>query len=321
MESWQRIVQHQSGVVSRGQLLSRGLAGHDVRRMLRRRELVVVHPGVYLDHTGTPSWLQQAWAGVLFGGDGAALVGVSAMRAAEGPGRREDDSTLIHVGLPHGRRIRDRDGLVISRHRALADRAQFNTSPPGLRYAEAALDLAASATSEMAALDVLARAVQSRRTTAARLLDTMAERERVGRRAWLTGVLTDLADGACSVLEHGYLHRVERAHGLVGGTRQVRDVLPSGVVYRDREYPNGLVVELDGRLFHDTARKRAADMSRDLATAALRDKRTIRIGWGQVYDEECTTAGHVAVLAEQRARPCSPGCTLNGSVGQFGATG
>ncbi|WP_396954577.1 type IV toxin-antitoxin system AbiEi family antitoxin domain-containing protein [Nocardioides dongxiaopingii] len=49
------LVAQQAGVVSRGQLLAHGLAATDVRRRLRRRELVTVVPGVYVDHTGTAS--------------------------------------------------------------------------------------------------------------------------------------------------------------------------------------------------------------------------------------------------------------------------
>jgi hypothetical protein len=50
----------QAGVISRRQALSAGLEPHDVRRLLRRREWALLHPGVYVDHTGTPSWLQRA---------------------------------------------------------------------------------------------------------------------------------------------------------------------------------------------------------------------------------------------------------------------
>ena len=52
----------QSGVVSRRQVLELGGTDRDIARMVRRRDLVVVHPGVYVDHTGTPSRLQREWA-------------------------------------------------------------------------------------------------------------------------------------------------------------------------------------------------------------------------------------------------------------------
>jgi hypothetical protein len=55
----------QRGVVSRRQLLAHGLKAGTVRRLLRRRELTLVHPGVYVDHTGQLTWLERARAAVL----------------------------------------------------------------------------------------------------------------------------------------------------------------------------------------------------------------------------------------------------------------
>ena len=136
--------------------------------------------------------------------------------------------------------------------------------------------------------------------------------DRPGRRSWVQAVLEDVAGGACSVLEHGYLTRVERAHGLSPARRQVRDRLGSGAVYRDVEYAGGLVVELDGRLFHDSTAQRDRDFDRDLV-AAVQGKDTVRLSYGQVFDRPCWTAGHVGVLLTGHGWPgsvhrCSPGC-------------
>ncbi|MFS3128191.1 hypothetical protein ACLM5J_07275 [Nocardioides sp. Bht2] len=69
---------------------------------------------------------------------------------------------------------------------------------------------------------VLADAVRSRRTTSARLLDTLSRRNRVRGRRLIAEVLTDVAHGTCSVLEHRYLTEVERAHALPAGEPQAR---------------------------------------------------------------------------------------------------
>ena len=105
----------QHGVVSRAQALASGLAPHDLRRMVRRRELAPLHPGVYVDHTGEPTWLQRAWGAVLAcsrpdggasgSGLGAALAGPSAMRAADGPGRVGEVRGPVHVAVPLHRRV------------------------------------------------------------------------------------------------------------------------------------------------------------------------------------------------------------------------
>jgi len=132
-------------------------------------------------------------------------------------------------------------------------RVMWHVGPPRLRYEEAVLEVAAAADGKLDTIGELSRAVQSRRTTARKLLERLADRDRYPDRAWVEGVLRDVADGTCSVLEHGYLTRVERPHGLSGARRQVRDRMGVGAVYREGLYEGGLVVELDGRLFHDTS--------------------------------------------------------------------
>ncbi|HSV38751.1 MAG TPA: type IV toxin-antitoxin system AbiEi family antitoxin domain-containing protein [Nocardioidaceae bacterium] len=304
----------QAGVVSRRQLLEAGLTDADIRRLVRRRELRRVFDGVYVDHTGPLTWLQRAWAAVLFSWP-AALCGESALRAADGPGRRDSHEGLIHVAVSRDRRLVVPPGVQVQRMRYLDDRTLWNASPPRLRYEEAALDVAIGARSDFAALSVLAGAVQSRRTTARRLLNRLDERTSAGRRAWLRGVLLDVAEGACSVLEHGYLTRVERAHGLGSARRQRPAHDSSGRIYRDVEYECGLIVELDGRLFHDTAGARDQDFERDL-DAAVDGQPSVRISWGQVFDRACTTAGKLGVLLQRGGwtgspRPCGPSCAVS----------
>ena len=84
----------QSGVISRGQAQANGLSEGDIRRLLRRRDWVKVHPGVYVNHTGELTWLQRAWAGVLFAWP-AALSHESALRRPTGrESTRRRSSTL-----------------------------------------------------------------------------------------------------------------------------------------------------------------------------------------------------------------------------------
>ena len=307
----QELLADQSGVVARRQLFAAGLRPHDVARLVRRRELVRVHPGVYLDHTGQPTWQQLAWASVLATWPSALTHG-SALRAAEGPGSLRKSSP-IHVAVDRDRNLREPAGVRLHHSGHLEERVQWHLGPPRVRYEEAALDVAAEAASDFLALGEVARAVQSSRTTGQRLLIALAGRERIARRAWLESVLSDVVEGTCSVLEHGYLTRVERAHGLVRARRQVRDRVGAGTIYRDVEYSVGLVVELDGRLFHDTAAQRDRDMDRDLATA-VDGKDSVRLGYGQVFDRPCWTAGHVRTLLRMRGwrglgRSCGPTCT------------
>lgn len=288
----------QSGVIARRQLSARGVPAHELERLLRRRDLVRVHDGVFLDHTGEPTWLQRAWIGVQVAWP-AALAADSALRAADGPGKAGRDDSLIHVAVDRNRRIRMPTGFRLHRRAGLHATVMWNASPPRIRVEEALIDVAAAARSDFAAISVLADAIQARRTIPPRIRARLEARSRVPRRDFLTGVLEDLEHGTCSLLEHGYLTRVERPHGLPTAARQLRDST-KGPLYRDVAYvPFDQLVELDGRLWHDGAAQRDADMDRDL-DAAVDRLNTVRVGWGQVFDRPCATAARIGVLLRAR---------------------
>lgn len=304
MQPIDELLDRQDGVISRRQALALGLTATEVKRRLRRREWVTVHPGVYVDHTGPLSWRQRAWAAVLACWP-AALDGASALRAHEGPGRRgTDDEGPIRVLVDHRRTVRPPAGVVVRRSRRFREAAQANLSPPRLRYEDTVIDIADRADDVRAMVAALADACGGRRTTAARLRRTLDAMSRVRNRKVLADLLDDVEAGTCSVLEHGYLTRVERPHGLPPGLRQVlatdgagrrmfRDVLHGGKRPRWR-----LIVELDGRLFHSSARQRDNDMERDLDAAVDRDE-TVRLGYGQVFDRACLTAARLARIMQR----------------------
>ncbi|GAA5156587.1 hypothetical protein GCM10023340_44860 [Nocardioides marinquilinus] len=299
MDEIAELLREQDGVVARPQLLALGLDRTAVARMLRRGELVALHPGVYAERDGQPSWQQRAWAAVLHAGDGAALCLDSAVRAAEGPGRRGRDEGVVHVAVPDARRLRPTAGVQVHRAAGLVGRVQANASPPRVRYEEAVLDLAAAARSDLDAVAVLADACGSRRTTATRLLNRLGSRERVGRRAWLTSVLADVAHGTCSELEHGYRTRVVQPHALPAGRPQTRDHGPDGTDHRDVAHDDlGLVVELDGRAFDASSTQPSCDRDLDLEPNDP-GATTLRIGYRQVFDRPCLTAARVAAVMQR----------------------
>ena len=213
------------------------------------------------------------------------------------------------------RTVQPKPDVRVRRMAGLAARTRWNTSPPRLRHEEAVLDVITGMTKQWDVVEALAAAVRGRRTTADRLATALRARHRFPRRAWLVGVLADVAAGTASVLEHGYLQHVERAHGLPKAERQQSDRLAGGRIYRDAPYPAyGLDVELDGRLDHSALPDRDRDLERDL-DSALHERRSIRLGWGQVYDRPCRTAAQVARLLaiggwEGSPTPCSPSCPV-----------
>lgn len=300
-----RLLRAQDGVVARRQLLELEFRSHDVERMLRRRELALVNPGVYVDHTGEPTARQRAWAAVLFAWP-AALCRESVL---------DLDHEPVHVAIDSSRRVRAPDGVRVHRVAGLDERVQWNLSPPRIRVEEAVLDLVDGARSELEVVGLLTEAVNDRLTTAARLRAAVKRRTRLRGRRWVLRVLDDVAAGACSVLEHGYLTRVERAHALPRASRQQVRRTEAGVEYRDVEYDAfGLVVELDGRAGHEGWAAGGRDADRDLDDRA-EGRETVRLRHRQVFGTPCRTAGRIASVLRRRGwagspRACGPECAV-----------
>lgn len=161
---------------------------------------------------------------------------------------------------------------------------------------EAALDTAAMAVGHMRRIATLANVVQTRLTTADRIRQSLAGRARYPERPLIDGVLRDISEGTQSVLEHAYLTGVERAHDLPRAHRQARELEAERVSYRDATYLGGrVIVELDGRMFHDSAAARDADLDRDLVAATC-GRMTVRLGYAQVIDRPCETASRLAAV-------------------------
>jgi hypothetical protein len=171
-----RTLRDQSGVIARRQVDAGGLTKSDIDRLVRRREWVRLLPGVYVDHTGEPTWLQRAWAGVLCFAP-SALAGASALRAAAGPGwRPHDDAGPIWVAVAAERNVQQRPGYRIRYLSGYDERVLGHTHPPRMRFEEACLDVVAATKPELDRIELLAGACQSRRTTAARLMSALATR-------------------------------------------------------------------------------------------------------------------------------------------------
>ncbi|HEX4471442.1 MAG TPA: hypothetical protein VH085_05715 [Nocardioides sp.] len=311
-----RILSAQNGVISRRQVLAAGAAPHDIARRVRRREWSPLLPGVFVAHTGEPSWRQRAWAGVLYYWP-AALADESAMQAVEGSAWSDPrgDRAPVVIAVHSARNVRARSGYRLRWVSGFETQVQSHVSPPRIRFEDAVLHVAARASDDWSAIETLASACGSRRTTPGRLGEAMARHARLPRRRWLAAVIDDLAEGTCSVLEHGFLTRVERPHGLPRPRRQPAGRLGDRRIYRDAGYEElALFVELDGRLFHESASVRDADLDRDLE-AAGDGRLTVRLGWGQVFDRPCHTAARLTTLFQGRGwsgqpRRCGPACVL-----------
>ena len=169
------LLARQSGVISRRQVLAAGGRDPDIARHLRRRIWARIHDGVYVDHTGKPSWKQRAWAAVLYYWP-AVLDGASALRAC---GVRATDAGRppmgVEVAIDRTRSVADEDGIKVTRRADFENQAQMNLCPPRVRVEHALLSVASRMQSEDGAVGVLAAACQSRHTTPDRLLDALVE--------------------------------------------------------------------------------------------------------------------------------------------------
>ncbi len=292
LDAMSDLLSRQDGVVTRAQLLEAQVTQARVDTLLRRRELVAVHPGVYLSHTGVPTWSQRSRAAVLYAGR-SALHLESALHQA---GKDLAPRGPIDVAVDWARRVVPQPGVRVHRVRGLEDMVRWNLSPPRVRLEVAAVEVAHRAPDDLAAISALAAVVGSRRTVASRLGAEIQRRGRLRRRALLTDVVADLDRGTHSVLEHGYLVRVVRPHGLPEPTEQQAAVtVATGTQYRDVAQDDlDLSVELDGRL-HDGVEARDADADRDLDDLA-RGMVTPRLRYRQVFATPCRTAARLADL-------------------------
>jgi hypothetical protein len=300
------VMRRQSGVVSRRQVEQAGETAADIARRLRRREWATLLPGVYVDHTGPPSGAQRAWAGVLY--YAPAVVADESVLSPPGP------EGLIVLGVGRERNVRSREGYAVRWVVDLERKSLLQASPPRMRVEDAALRVAARAQREVDKVQTIASVVQRRLTTGSRMDAALERHPRLRGRALLGEIVSDVASGTHSVLEREFLLRVERPHGLPASCRQHRSTIGSKVRYADVSYPDhDTDVELDGWLFHHGA-DRLRDLERDLDTLAA-GRLTVRLGWGQVFEGACHTAGRLGTLLmargwEGRPLACGPGCPV-----------
>ena len=250
------------------------------------------------------------WAAVLAAGEGAVL---SHHSAAELYKLTDEPCELVHVTVPHDRRVRKISGVVIHRSARAEQSAHPTLTPPRTRVEDTILDLIDEARTLDQVIGWLTRGIGRRLTVPGKLRAALARRGRIRWRAELTGFLSADMYGVQSVLEYRYFRNVERPHGLPVRERQFwfRQGRRSG--YRDTLYEKyGLIVELDGEIAHP-AEAKWNDARRD-NIAASRGLVTLRFGWRDVTVNPCYTAAQVAAVLAKRGytgfHGCSPDCPV-----------
>lgn len=268
--SWEDLAARQGGAISRRQMLDHGVSGSAIDRMLRSGRLQGRHTGVYVVSGSPPSGDQRRWLALLATGpdgvlafESAAWVHRLSTAASQGP------TTVI---VPHSgyRRLGD-----VTAHQISDVHDDHLTSIRGFPVTtvpRTVVDLAAVWRMARMAL-VIDDAVASKQASIAEIggcLQSVARRGKPGVRV-LTTLLDERGPGAApaqSVLETAFFALVSRSR-LPDPVRQ--HPLPradgaTGLV--DAAWPQlRLIVEIDGRRWHQRLADMRRDRDRDVAAA------------------------------------------------------
>lgn len=309
-QACREIIELQRGVISRTQALTCGISPDAVDRLLRAGRWLPLRRGVYSVYTGEPSREATLWAVVLLAGEGAAL---SHRTAAELFKITDQPSSLIHVTIPHHRRMSPATGVVIHRSARVTKAIHPTLLPPRTRIEETVLDVAEQAIVFDAAFGVVCAASQRRLTTCDRIAEAMSHRKKMRWRAELGDALGLIGTGVHSLLEYRYVRTVEHAHGLPPATRQAK-VTSGRNRYLDNLYRSyGLCVELDGQQAHPDD-QRWSDLRR-INTLTELGITVLRYSWTDVDRRPCQTAAQVASVLRKlgwrgQIRRCSHTCPV-----------
>ena len=299
-------------VTGRRQAMRVGFTRSMVRRRLGSGRWRRLQRGAYATFSGPVPREAELRAALLRAGPGATL---SHQTAAELHGLTDRAGEQIHVTVPVSRNPARRGkipGVIVHRSSRIDLARHPALSPPRTRVEETVLDLVETARDFDEAFAWICRAVGRRHTTVPLLRAAAAARKKMRWRTEITAALANVAEGVHSLLEHRYVTRVERAHGLPHATRQARRRHGARTTYIDNLYDEyGVCVEVDGATAHP-AEERWNDVRRDNTNTA-RGSATLRFGWPEITQRRCESAILVSDTLRDRGwagspRSCSPGC-------------
>ncbi len=307
------LIHRQDGAVGRDQLVRAGVSIVEIRRHLRRREWILVWPGVYATRPGSPTAYGMAIGALLYAGPTAMW---SHATAAHQLGLRTATPPRIDVSIVAERQVRPQPGLRIHRIRQLETRRLEAVVPPRVTPGHAVVDQVAEQRTLNGAVALVADSCQTGRVS----LDEVEAASRSRQHRWGVQVraMAGAMHGSDSLLEVLYIRDVERRHRLPMSARQRR----SGQDISDCAYDAfGVLVELDGRV-HLVVERWWRDMAKD-NRSALRGELTLRYGWLDVHHHPCDVAAQVLVVLRQRGfrgrvRPCRAGCPVARLVARDG---
>jgi very-short-patch-repair endonuclease len=275
----------QCGAFARFQVLA--LDGYDAQigRRIRAGRWIRLAPGVYGLPGHRDSWARRLWVVYLAAGEVAVVSHESAVAPYRLTGIPRD---VLAVTVPHPQHLRVA-GATVHQTRHLPDHHWVNIA--GRRtttLARSLVDLAA--TTSKARLDrAYEDALLTDHLTHARMTRTFAELLRPGRKGMtkLASILDERGPGfvpAASELEH----RLFETCALVGLTPVRQFPLPSrGEIsgFVDAALIDArLILEADGRRWHDRIATQRRDRARVKAAARL-GWQTLQFGWDELVED------------------------------------
>ena len=306
----------QSMICTHEQARAAGLSPGAIRRLVDSGRWLRLHKAVFQVVAEPPGITARMWAAHLTLGPLSVAAGAA---AGHHWGLLEGEHPVakpVRMLLEDSIR-RTARGIEVRRVQDPLARAHPSRRPPVLTLEHTVLDLVAIASSDSDAVEVILRACRLRLTTPDRILRTVRTMLRVPRRRLIESVCADVRAGFTSPLEVCYHRKVVVPHGLPRGKAQApaRSLESGTTAYRDILYEEfGVIVELDGRLGHETESAVFRDQYRDNA-ATLTGAATLRFGWLAVGGQPCPVAAQVSTLLRIRGwssqpRRCGPGCAV-----------
>lgn len=292
-QSLMRLAQQQHGAFAARQAagLTRSLCDHRVRQARWHRH----RAGIYTVAGSPNTWEQQLWLAILVAGEGAAAARRSAARLHRLPGVWGDHLDLVQPerSVPRAKpQTSRRSSLVPAAHVTEVDgfptttiaRTLFDLGGlTGQQRRRRGWDYLPPPRVERIIDDALAH----RRVTVAQLGGMLLDLGGRGRPG--TALMRELLEERSpsyipteSELEDLFL-RLVRAHGLPEPRRQVSLGDARGMIGRvDFVFDDArLIVELDGRRFHEPRAVASEDLQRDLRLTAM-GWRVVRLDWWQL---------------------------------------
>ena len=296
------LAERQHGVVGRAQLLELGIGSRAVEHRLVTGRLQRLHRSVYAVGHRALSREGRWMAAVLAGGHGAVLSHRSAAALWD---LRPTTRTLIEITAPQRRRLKT--GIETHHANLPADETTKTRGIPVTIVPRTLLDLAAVLPG-----DRVERAINEAEVR--RLADALslpALLARYPRRrgvAVVRAILEDRDIGSTitrSELEERFLALLARSRVPRPEVNASLRVAGAWIEVDCLWRAERLVVELDGRAFHEVATAYERDRTRDRALSVA-GWRVIRVTWRQLQRDESGLAADLRSLLAQRAATMPP---------------